>query len=1252
MKRSCFLLIVILFLGLTATLASAVPLCAAGIVCNVHFFPPMPNEPIRAMAFSDRRMYLANDPVAHIVVSFVGQAGITNPNREIDLSVLDPAGAVIILRRLAATEIMQPDFEFFLDMQRMSFGDIMVTATLIDASNGAVQASASVLFRRDTQVVPIPPFSGAIAVEVGPQSVLSGAHWPISTGIPLPEGALFDSGALGLFENGVRVPAQFTARGAWRPLGGSIKWLGLDFTAVYDGTVPRRYALQSVPAGSTAPPSSLNVSLTATEITVSNGLLEFHVNRRHFAGIEDVLFRENQNAGLQRAMISGGPFLVDETGTRYTAVADLLPVPATADSGVEVQEVGPQRVTIRAEGWYASATGSKLCKFVTRISAYAGQPFVRISHRTLITYDTRNDRIQDLGWDNIGVFQNASYAFGIEGAPPFSSAAPPPGNGVFLHQEKADAFRIVSSGGTNLAGGVHSEGWITVRTAATPQMTLAIRDIYQKFPKELELEDVAAPIPSGDVLHLVAHFWPKHGRNVFPGAPTDTARENVYKLRYAHQGSLLQLQPPADYRAAVSQYLTEELLDPDSDGEVTGMNRANGQGLAIGNELLLLFHGPKVSLDQVGAEVALFREDPHAIADTKWNAESGVLGQLSASDPLFDKQGERALEVAEPGYLHGIVESGDEYGMWVYGNIHDNWDPSNDRALIHRVWSASHYQNVWGDWLLYFRSGQPDKLRWARVHSDHHMDIDTNNFDDGTGLHGRAGYMYHVKGFVPWGGDSGILEHWINPSAFLLRYNLTGDRRALELARTWFSVAGPGTLAPLGPVGTLPCSAWANSFMRDRVTYLGEIVEYYQNTWDPHSLMVVGDESRNLLDVPFECTGSAGDHPIWTKQWFSRYYDLSHDPRVVQRLTAWSAAGFEDLTVNAFLYRTTGNDNYLRRMLPDFYDAERIYYDSPGERYHGYGQWVTAIGQIWLQQVPYFWRALKAAGLTSERGDKRVTYPGRQTNFPISGGPAGLPSRSWSDSSSVVVALTRPYLPLNVSMDALLPFGDARGQFFVLAPPPSPPAPTSVFVPSSLLFSQQYFFNSAFPLTFQLPNPVPAALYRVEVRSAIPRIFAPYTNLQEAAVLRRRFFENGCEHQGTYVGVDRQLFYFSPSRPHSGVIDLKIGAANGKDDFLPASALPVYYRVETTAGGTVQEGNMFLYGNRQSVDLLLTAPSQPLGTPEEQPVWRLYTATTYGPRLEVHDGAEELLIAVKQPDLAAVWSALPQITTTPVCPTP
>jgi hypothetical protein len=532
------------------------------------------------------------------------------------------------------------------------------------------------------------------------------------------------------------------------------------------------------------------------------------------------------------------------------------------------------------------------------------------------------------------------------------------------------------------------------------------------------------------------------------------------------------------------------------------------------------------------------------------------------------------------------------------------------------------------------------------------MDIDTNNFDDGTGLHGRAGYMYHVKGFLPWGGDSGLHEHWINPSAFMLRYYLTGDRRALELARMWFAVAGPGSLTPLGahPAGS-QCKDWANSFMRDRVTYVGEMTDYYTGTWDPHALMAMSDESRYLLDVPFECTGSAGDHPIWTRQWYTRYYDLTHDSRTMDRFVNWSSAGLNDLCVNAFLYQITGNMDYLRRLQADFYDTAHIYYDAAGERYHGYGPWVSAVSQVWLQEAPYFLHALKAAGLRSEHGEKRVTYPGGGANFPVAGSPPGYPTRGWSDSSTVVLALAQTGRPLDVSMDALKSFGDPRGQMFVVAGPPRPPEAITSFVLSTNLFDTEYFPTSAYPLTFHLPDPTPNTLYRVEVRSSPPRIFAPYTNLPEASVVRRRKFANGCEPQFSQMGMDRQLFMLSPTRPHDNTVTLRLSAINGKDNIYPPSAMPVYFRIETPAGLPIHEGNLFLYGNRRTADVALPAPAQPLGTPEAQPIWKFYSATTHGPKIEVVEGAEEVLLSTKQEHLTEIWNALPQIATNPIlCP--
>lgn len=555
MRRICLLLAtVVLAVGFGVPPVLSASLCGGNLVCGLHFVLPAPTEAARSnafRAFSDRHMYWASDPVAHIVVSFLGEPGLNNPNRAIDIQVTDATGAVVGRHRVPTNLIVQPDLEFFLDLQQLSIGKFTVATQLLDETNGAVLATASISFERVNQSGPVQTVPASIPLQVGPQSVLPHAQWPVTTGVPFPEGALFDVHSVGVFENGVRIPAQLIPRAMWRPFGGSIKWLGVDFTARYDGTVPRTYTLQPVSPTSPTASSPLKVSQIAKTISVETGSLKFQVNRSRFGGIEQVLFKANSNAPMKKVLISGKPYLVDEAGVRYTSDNGLSPDQTMPGSGVEVEESGPQRVTIRASGWYVSATGSKLCQFVTRISAYADQPFLRISHRTILTYDTRQDRIQDLGWDNQTVARDGSYAFGIEGTKPVEGPAPKRGKTIFLHQEKGDLFRLVDGNVTTLTTGRHADGWLALKdsTSTTPQVAIAIKDIYQKFPKELELDNVVEPSQPpggpGSRLHQVVHFWPKHGRHVFEGAPTDTTHEHIYKLRYAHQGRVLQLQPPS-----------------------------------------------------------------------------------------------------------------------------------------------------------------------------------------------------------------------------------------------------------------------------------------------------------------------------------------------------------------------------------------------------------------------------------------------------------------------------------------------------------------------------------------------------------------------------------------------------------------------------------------------------------------------------------------------------------------------------------
>ena len=125
----------------------------------------------------------------------------------------------------------------------------VVTVDLLDSTGqpvtGVGHATASFTKGTTTAALTAFPTSG-VTINPTPQSVASDVSWAVSTGIPMPRGALRSTAGLELYENDLRVPAQFTSRATWTN-GGDIKWLGMDFIARYDGTTPRTYRLLAPP---------------------------------------------------------------------------------------------------------------------------------------------------------------------------------------------------------------------------------------------------------------------------------------------------------------------------------------------------------------------------------------------------------------------------------------------------------------------------------------------------------------------------------------------------------------------------------------------------------------------------------------------------------------------------------------------------------------------------------------------------------------------------------------------------------------------------------------------------------------------------------------------------------------------------------------------------------------------------------------------------------------------------------------------
>ncbi|NJK32027.1 MAG: hypothetical protein HC927_06160, partial [Deltaproteobacteria bacterium] len=727
-----------------------------------------------------------------------------------------------------------------------------------------------------------------------------------------------------------------------------------------------------------APASTLAVVGDDT-VTLDTGVARFVIDRHHFDGISAAWLDQNEDGSStgdgERVLAGGGPFWMREDGVRFGAVYD-------DDVEVNVEEQGPLRATVRARGWYESADGERQHRFATYVTATSGSAELDVVHRTILTHPESAGRVADLGWEWSPSITAETWRVGIDGEA-VSGPVPAQGESVYLHQYRADAVRLRRGGAANaeIAAGVRADGWASID--ADVGITVALRDIWQRFPKELEItNDPTAPglVEEPWRPQLVIHAWPKHGLDAFSQSE-ELRRDEIAKLRWAHEGALMDLRAPQVYLDELQRLATDPGPDQhwDVEQQIAQADAATGQGVAITTRFAIWLHPASVSAAARAEFASLHQHDPHALVEPQWLADSGVEERLAAREPARYPQVEALLDRSYPAYHDYVVDAAGEYGMWIYANVHNSWYADRDVPSLHRVWQVSHYRNVFAGWLHYQRSGLPGMLSWARANTDLYADVGIVSHDlDGSALGqgGTKGSIYHCKGFMPWASaEVAPAAHWTDATAFTARYLLSGDLLSRDLYRMWHDGwqrwgAASNHQTPKS------CAEWSNvTYLREHLTPLGELVRVYQVEHDPQALLLMHEITRGALDIPFECTLEPSSFPVFHDHWYWRYWEQTRDPRVRTRFIDWAAAGYDNPSINAFLYHITGETAHLTEIMPLFYDDARLLYQDPQSRYDGYTVAQNNSQARWLQQAPYYLQALTDADLLLTRGTRRSVYP-------------------------------------------------------------------------------------------------------------------------------------------------------------------------------------------------------------------------------------------------------------------------------------
>ncbi len=321
------------------------------------------------------------------------------------------------------------------------------------------------------------------------------AAWPVSSGVPFPEGVLGSEGDLRLIRGDEEVLAQFRPLGTWPD--GSIKWVLVTILADVPAGESAEYVLQygrEVQGMAQTADLAPMAAEQDGEVSIDTGALQLRVDRH------------GQIVGPD------GPMVTELVETARGAFSSAL-----SDATVTIEENGPVRVVVRSIGNLTAEDGSESFRIDQRIEAWRGRPFVRVHHTFIntlpdevsqTTLETRSaDRFVDI--DRLSFI--VPTAGGAWRAPVLEADALALDPGDRVWQRFDDDYALADADPTEgriIGGLVAEDGGAAVSG----------RDFWQNYPKGFEIAQDAVRVdlaPSFEAGLYGAFPFEEEGHHLF-----------------------------------------------------------------------------------------------------------------------------------------------------------------------------------------------------------------------------------------------------------------------------------------------------------------------------------------------------------------------------------------------------------------------------------------------------------------------------------------------------------------------------------------------------------------------------------------------------------------------------------------------------------------------------------------------------------------------------------------------------------------
>ena len=591
--------------------------------------------------------------------------------------------------------------------------------------------------------------------------------WPVTMGVPLPEGKLKPGFGWRLADaQGREAACQVKPVGWWRRTA-SVQWVTVRFVAVPG----RSYTLELGEGLKPAEPKHpIRVAEEGEALTVTSRHL-----RAQFARTGPCALAQLKVDGRRLLKAQGRPanYFLDQHGRRHAAEGE------SEGREIVVEDRGPFHAAVRCSGSYVGPDGRKAARYRTRYHFVAGVPFVKIQHAFLVLTDTQNLQFRDLAYalpitlstearavsfDSSGLFAGQVVAKEWDSGTRLLSMA----QETFRHYGQDESrFRVyeTSRDGERVQFSGDQGGQYADVSTPDGGLTVGLRWLWQQFPKEIEIARDAA----------VVHLWsPRGGLLDF----------RVKGCTEFWGEELFEFWKEADQRKRVAKFAAN------SEGY------DNAKGLEKSHEMWIWPRSESVPAEQIAEFGRLIEQPVLAIAEPAWNCASGVFGPISPRNPSAAPEAEGLLKKMLSRRREAADAFGD-YGWWAFGqNDHAAYvshkfredAPAKLLATPYRFTHAT-YGHLRSMWALYYRSGDREIYEYLLPRLYCLLDIRVKHVDDERWQRGCwAGYPSMP---IPWWSHD---TYFFNTIDFSLKealwaYYATGDERWREWADTWVAAS-------------------------------------------------------------------------------------------------------------------------------------------------------------------------------------------------------------------------------------------------------------------------------------------------------------------------------------------------------------------------------------------------------------------------------------------------------------------------------